>query len=107
VRRLRPVRVPPHGRRQQRPYATTHPYTPAEEAAWRAAVEAAARAETAGQTGFDAGRLATEVTVTLDQAGGRRVRVEAAYTGFRTLVSWPGIPDSPVMRSAVEMPSIR
>ena len=88
-------------------YAITNPYGPDEEASWRSRVELTARAELTNQTGGDAARLTVATSVIVESNGRRQVRVEATYTGFRTLVSWPGIPDAPVMRSAVVVPAIR
>lgn len=89
-------------------YATTNPYTPTGKAAWNSQIASTALAELDGQTGL----VAADVTVTvpdptLESTGLRRVRVLVTYTGFTTLVSWPGIPNNPTMRSAVEMRVIR
>ena len=88
-------------------YAITNPYGPDEETAWRSRIELTARAELSNQTGGDATRLTAATAVTVERTGRRQVRVETTYTGFRTLVSWPGIPDTPVMRAAVVLPAIR
>ena len=88
-------------------HAITTPYAPSGETTWRSRIELTARSELTNQTGADPEQLTTTIAVTVDPAGRRRVRIEAAYTGFRTLVSWPGIADNPVMRSAVVMPVIR
>lgn len=90
-------------------YGITTPYTPAALTNWANQLEQAARGELTGQTGYDSARLTLTrpVPVTLEPSGLRRVRVELTYTGFETLVSWPGIPDSPTMRAVVEMRAIR
>jgi Flp pilus assembly protein TadG len=88
-------------------YAITNSYTPDREAAWQSQVQLTARSELTDQTGADPARLTTAVAVTAERTGRRRVRVETTYTGFHTLVSWPGVPDNPVMRSVVVLPVIR
>ena len=88
-------------------YAITTPYAPDGAAAWKSAVEQTARAELTNQTGCDPSRLSATAAVVVEGTARRRVRVEATYTGFRTLASWPGIPDAPVMRAAVVLPAIR
>jgi hypothetical protein len=60
-----------------------------------------------GQTGCDPSALTTTTTVTIETSGLRQVRVEATYTSFQTLVSWPGIPSSPTLRSVVVMRAVR
>ena len=88
-------------------YAVTTPYGPDGEAGWRAAIEQTVRAEVTNQTGCDPARLTATTAVVVGPSEPRRVRVETTYTGFRTLVSWPGIPDAPVMRAAAVLPAIR
>ena len=88
-------------------YASTTPYGPDGAAAWQSAVAQTARAEMTNQTGCDPSRLSATTAVVVEGTARRRVRVETTYTGFRTLVSWPGIPDAPVMRAAVVLPAIR
>ena len=88
-------------------HAITNPYGPDGEAAWRSRVELTSRAELSNQTGGDPAHLTATVAVTAERPGSRWVRVETTYTGFRTLVSWPGIPDAPVMRAAAVLPAIR
>ena len=88
-------------------YAIMTPFAPDGEAEWRSQVEFTSRAELMNQTGSDTGRLTAETAVTAQPNGSRQVRVRAIYTGFQTLVSWPGIPDAPVMRSTVVLPAIR
>jgi hypothetical protein len=88
-------------------HAITTPYGSDGEAGWRSAVEQTARAELTNQTGCDPARLTATTAVVVGPTERRRVRVETTYTGFRTLVSWPGIPDAPVMRAAVVLPAIR
>ena len=89
-------------------YGITTPYSPTALAAWKSQIGSKAAAELEGQTGLVAN--AVTVTVpdpTVESTGLRRVRVGVAYTGFVTLVSWPGIPDNPTLRGSVEMRSIR
>jgi Flp pilus assembly protein TadG len=88
-------------------YAITNSYAPDAEAVWRTQVELSARAELSSQSADDSGSLTTTIAVTVDASGRRQLRVEATYTAFQTLVSWPGIPDNPVLRSAVVVPAIR
>ena len=93
-------------------YAVMNPYTPANKAAWKGKVETAAKGELEGQTGYDASRLTVSVPdpvleTSAGSIGLRRVTVEVAYTGFETVVSWPGIPDNPTLRAAVVMRAIR
>ncbi len=87
-------------------YAITNP-SGSDQSTWRAQIQATARAELTNQTDCDPNQLTTEVSVATDADGLLRVRVTASYTGFRTLVSWPGIPDAPTLRSSVMMPAIR
>ena len=70
-------------------------------------VQATARDEMTNQTGYDPGDLTTVATVTVEPTGLRRVRVEARYASFQTIVSWPGIPSALTIRSAVTMRVIR
>jgi Flp pilus assembly protein TadG len=70
-------------------------------------VEQAARAEAEQQPGFDPARLTTVTTATVEPTGLRRVRVEATYDSFETLVPWPGVPHRVKMVRAVEMRAIR
>ena len=70
-------------------------------------VEQVARAEAGQQTGFDTARLTTVTTATVEPTGLRRVRVEATYDSFETLVPWPGVPQRVKLVRAVEMRAIR
>ena len=88
-------------------YATTTPYPPGGQAAWAARVQQTARAEVTGQTNCDPAALTTTTTVAVEESGLRRVEVRATYTGFHTVVSWPGIPDNPALGRAVVMRAIR
>lgn len=87
-------------------YAITNPIG-SSQAAWRDRIQATARAELANQSNCDPNRLTTEVTVASDANGVLQARVVATYTGFHTVVSWPGIPDAPTLRARVVMPVIR
>jgi Flp pilus assembly protein TadG len=89
-------------------YAIMTPYTPTAKDAWKGKVRTAAGAELEGQTGYDpAGLTVTVPDPVVEGNGLRRVRVEVAYTGFETVVSWPGIPDAPTLRAAVVMRAVR
>lgn len=87
-------------------YGITHPYVSSGQSSWQTQVQLAAQGELEGQTDTTPTDLTTEVTTT-DANGQRRIRVVASYTGFRTVVSWPGIPAAPTLRAAVEMEAIR
>ncbi|HET6572411.1 MAG TPA: TadE/TadG family type IV pilus assembly protein [Fimbriiglobus sp.] len=88
-------------------YAIMTPYVPAAQAAWNARVQETARDEMTNQIGYDPADLTTATTVTVERTGLRRVRVEATYASFQTVTSWPGIPSSLTIRSAVTMRVIR
>jgi Flp pilus assembly protein TadG len=89
-------------------YGITTPYTPTGKEAWKTQLRSTAQAELDGQTGLAADRVTVTVPdPTVESSGLRRVRVEVAYEGFETLVSWPGLPDNPTLRAAVEMRAIR
>ncbi len=88
-------------------YAIMHPYTPSTQTVWAAEVQSRARAELTGQTGCDPANLVTTTTPTNEGNGLHRVRVEATYTQFQTLIPWPGIPTSVTLRGSVVMRMIR
>ena len=88
-------------------YAITTPYVSSAQSAWRAKVQETARDEMTNQIGYDPSDLTIATTVTVEQTGLRRVRVEATYASFQTIVSWPGIPSALTIRSAVTMRVIR
>jgi Flp pilus assembly protein TadG len=89
-------------------YAIMNPYTPANLASWRAAIQQRARDELTGQTGCEPTWLTTNTIPTIEEPSGlRRVQVEATYSSFQTLVSWPGLPSSVTLRSTVVMRAIR
>lgn len=88
-------------------YAIMTPYVSAGQGAWQAKVQQAARDEMANQTGYAPSNLTTSTAVTVEQNGLRRVRVEATYASFRTITSWPGIPSTLTLRSAVTMRVVR
>ncbi len=83
-------------------------------AAWQADVQNTARDEMKGQTGYTSDDLAIVANAeSVDPATGlRMVEVTAIYgdgstTGFKTIVSWPGIPDRPQLRSTIVACMIR
>jgi Flp pilus assembly protein TadG len=88
-------------------YAIMNPYTSGGQNAWLTQVQQNARDEMANQSDVDTSLLTTTTTVTVEQSGLRRVRVAAQYTGFTTLVAWPGIPSAPTLHGTVEMRLIR
>src|SRR5262249_52909017 len=89
-------------------YAIMNSYTSAQSAAWQAAIQQAARDEMYQQTGYVSGSLTTATSVTLEASGTRRrVRVVATYASFNTIFSWPWLPDSIDLRSAVDIYAIR
>lgn len=88
-------------------YAIMNSYTSSTQGAWLSAIQQAARDEMANQTGYTASNLTTTTNVTIESNGLRWVRVEASYTSFQTVVPWPLIPNSVVLRSAVELRVIR
>ncbi|HKB06509.1 MAG TPA: TadE family protein [Gemmataceae bacterium] len=88
-------------------HAIMNPYTSAQEAAWASKVQQTARDEMVNQVGGNPSLLTTTTTVAIEQGGFRRVRVEATYSSFQTIVSWPGIPKTVPLRAAVVMRAIR
>ena len=58
-------------------YAIMTPYVSTGQSAWKAKVQQTARDEMTDQTGYDPSDLTTVTTVTVEQTGLRRVRVEA------------------------------
>jgi Flp pilus assembly protein TadG len=91
-------------------YGTMNPYTTTTKAAWKTRVTAVTQAELADSAGTVPPGVAVDVPdadLVPESSGLRRVRVGVTYTGFTTLVSWPGIPSNPTMRSTVVMRAIR
>ena len=88
-------------------YATMNPYLSAGAVTWRSQVQQTARDELVNQVGCDPNLLTTTVTVTIESSGLRHVRVDAVYSSFQTLISWPGIPDTVTLGSSVVMRVIR
>ena len=98
-------------------YGIMNPYPIGDQSAqtsWQTGVQTAARDELTGQNGYVSNDLTTAATAdSVDQTTGlRKVEVTATYgdgttTGFRTIVSWPGIPDRVQLRTTVVMCMIR
>ena len=88
-------------------YGIMNPYTSAQQGAWQSQIQQTAQNEMTQQTGYDPSKLSTSATVTIESTGLRRVRVQATYTSFQTLVSWPGIPHTLTLQRAIEMRVIR
>jgi Flp pilus assembly protein TadG len=87
-------------------YGIMHNYPAAEQAAWEAQIQEVARDEMTQQTGYVRASLTTTTTVTVEQSGLRRVRVQANHP-FQTIVAWPSLPAGMTLRSAIEMRAIR
>lgn len=88
-------------------YGIMHPYTTSTQAAWMATIQQTARNELTGQTGCNPNSLTTTTTVNVESNGLRRIQVDATYSSFQTLVSWPGIPRTMTLRATVIMRSVR
>src|SRR5262245_24495529 len=69
-----------------------NPFAPESAGAWEQQVQQKARDEMEQQTGYDPSLLTTTTSVSLEETGLRRVRVQASFSSFETIVRWPGIP---------------
>jgi Flp pilus assembly protein TadG len=88
-------------------YAIMNNYPSTGQSAWTTAVQQAAAGEMAGDTGYDSTQLTVTPAVTVESSGLHRVQVTASYTGFNTVVTWPGIPSNPTIMATVTMRVIR
>ena len=95
-------------------YGTMTSYTATTKAAWKTEIAAKVTAELADVAANGTVTTPSGVSVDVPDAelvpestGLRKVRVDVTYTGFTTLVSWPGIPNNPTMTAKVVMRTIR
>ena len=88
-------------------HAIMNPYVAGGQGAWATEIQQKARDELAQQTGTVPNNLTVTTTVTIEQTNLRRIRVEATYANFQTLIAWPGVPSSIALRRAVVMRAIR
>jgi len=87
-------------------YAMMNAYLAADETAWIAQVQQAARDEMSQQTGYVAANLLVQTSSFTDANGLRRVQITAGYP-FQMIVPWPGIPNSLILQAIVQMRAIR
>jgi Flp pilus assembly protein TadG len=80
-----------NGSRVGAEWGATHRYDVANDAAWRANLDEAVRAEFTAEADIDPELLATEITVTADSYSLPRIEVRAEYP-WNTIVTWPMIP---------------
>ena len=83
-------------------YGATHRFTADTQADWESRVRAALFEEAASIGSFVPDSFDATVTVTPVTSAELRVEVDASYP-FRTIVSWPGMPDTLVLRHEVTM----
>src|SRR5438105_12002659 len=89
-------------------YAIMNPYPTDAPAPWTSAVNQAAVDEMANQTGYNPGTLSVSSSVTFDKTSGLPyITVTTTYTGFSTVIDWPGIDHNPTLSAGLVVRGIR
>jgi Flp pilus assembly protein TadG len=81
-------------------YGATHSYTTSTAAAWKQQIETAMRQDFSAVADIDPNQLVIQIDVANDSYGLTRATVTAQYP-FRTVASWPGIPQPLNMQRTV------
>jgi Flp pilus assembly protein TadG len=87
-------------------FGSNNPYTAATYATWQAQVQAAVAGELSAQDGFSANQLSVTASAAVEAGGLWCVNVDARYP-FQTIVSWPGLPNSLILRRVAVMRGVR
>jgi Flp pilus assembly protein TadG len=89
-------------------YAIMSPYTTSGKAAWTTAVTTAAQDEMTTQTGYSSGLSVAVQPVTFEKSTGLPIiSLTITYTGFSTIINWPGITHNPTLTSSIYIRGIR
>ena len=89
-------------------YAVINPYPTDAPAIWTSALAQAAVDEIANQTGYTPGALSVSSSVSFDKSSGLpNISVTTNYTGFSTVINWPGIPHNPTLSASLVVRGIR
>jgi Flp pilus assembly protein TadG len=89
-------------------YAVMNPYPTDGAIAWSNKVTQAAVDEIANQTGYSPGELSVMTSVSFDESSGLPIiTVTTSYTGFSTVINWPGIPSNPALSARLMVRGIR
>lgn len=90
-------------------FASQHPFTPTTLTTWNNLTRQAAIDDLQGILRYNASKVTVPAPTIVTETTGlklRRVRVQVDYA-FQTIVAWPGIPNSAVIRRAVVMRVVR
>lgn len=87
-------------------YAATTPYTTASRPAWESAIQQSVRGDLEQVSRFDAARLKTTITPSVDAEGRRRIAVTVEYP-FESIINWTMLPASFPLRQTAVFPGIR
>jgi Flp pilus assembly protein TadG len=80
----------------------TKRFTSVDRVQWETLIRSAAEAEAASIPGYVASRLTLQITTSNDFGALLQVQVTGQYS-FRTLISWPGVPQTLALRHQVAM----
>ena len=92
----------PNGRR----IGATHKFTDYTQSDWENGIHDAVLAEMQNIPNFNAGDLSYNLTTTTDTDDLARIDVSVTYP-FRTVVSWPGLPDPVMLHKTVHFRQFR